>query len=97
MANRKKILEILNLYKDTFSERFGITALGIFGSVARNEDSEDSDVDIVVRMTKPDLFYLVHIKEELQEAYKKPVDIVHYREKMNPFLKKRIDSEAIYV
>ncbi len=38
MANRKKTLEILNLYKETFSERFGITALGIFGSVARNED-----------------------------------------------------------
>jgi len=97
MTSRNKTLAILNQYKDTFAERFGITALGIFGSVARNEDSEDSDVDIVVKMTNPDLFYLVHIKEELQEAYKKPVDIVHYREKMNPFLKKRIDGEAIYV
>ncbi|MCP4296721.1 MAG: nucleotidyltransferase [Proteobacteria bacterium] len=97
MASRNKTLSILNQFKDTFAKRYGITALGIFGSIARDEDNEDSDVDIVVKMTKPDLFYLVHIKDELQEAYKRPVDIVRYREKMNPFLKKRIDGEAIYV
>ena len=61
MANQKQTLAILNRYKDSFAERFGITALGIFGSVARNEDREDSDVDIVVKMTNPDFFFYLFI------------------------------------
>ncbi len=97
MPDKNKILKILSNNKRSFAERFGITAIGIFGSLARNEAIESSDVDVVVQMKKPDLFYLVHIKEELQDACHTTVDIVHYREKMNQLLKRRIDSEAIYV
>ena len=50
-------------------------------------------MDVMVKMSDPDLFYMVHIKEEVQTK----VDIVHYREKMNAFLKKRIDLKAVYV
>ena len=35
--------------------------------------------------------------EKLEDDYKTKVDIVHYREKMNAFLKKRVDQEAVYV
>ncbi len=87
------MLEALNQFKDTYFEKYGVTALGIFGSTAR----DDSDIDIVVKMKKPDLFYMVHIKEELQEVCHSKVDIIRYREKMNPYLKKRIDAEAVYV
>ena len=97
MTSKKQVLETLNQFKNIYLEKYGVTALGIFGSTARDETHEDSDIDIVVKMKKPDLFYLVHIKEELQEVYDAKVDIVRYREKMNPFLKKRIDNEAIYV
>ncbi len=97
MTSRKQVLEVLNRYKSTFLKKYGVTAIGIFGSVARDEAGEDSDIDIVVKMNKPDLFYLVHIKEELQDVCRSKVDIVRYREKMNPYLKKRIDSEAVYV
>ena len=97
MAGRKQVLEILNRYRDTYLEKYGVTSLGLFGSTARNEAREDSDIDIVVKMKTPDLFHLVHIKEELQEVCCLEVNIVRYREKMNPSLKKRIDREAIYV
>ncbi len=97
MTDRKTVLDILNRRKKHFAEQYGITALGIFGSIARNEANEGSDVDVVVKMRKPDLFYLVHVKEELEDEYNTRVDIVHYREKMNPLLKKRIDEEAVYV
>jgi uncharacterized protein len=39
----------------------------------------------------------VHIKDELESALLLPVDIVRYRETMNPFLKERINQEGIYV
>ncbi|MBW6519971.1 MAG: nucleotidyltransferase domain-containing protein [Desulfoarculaceae bacterium] len=94
---REEVLRILGLHRDELAERYGVTRIGIFGSVARGDVTEVSDVDVVVEMMKPDLFYMVHIKEELEEALHCPVDIVHYRQQMNEFLKKRINSEAVYV
>lgn len=97
MINRDDVLEILRRFKGDLSERYGITALGIFGSVARGQQQTTSDVDVVVKMRDPNLFVLVHVKEDLEEALHEHVDIVHYREKMNTFLKHRIDKEAVYV
>ncbi|NIA09491.1 MAG: nucleotidyltransferase [Nitrospiraceae bacterium] len=90
-------LKVLKKKKLAFEKKFGVTSIGVFGSLARNDRRPSSDVDIVVRMSKPDLFNMVHIKEELEADYQTKVDIVHYREKMNTFLKKRIDTEAVYV
>jgi len=90
-------LEILRKNKTEFEKKYGITEIGVFGSVARGDAEEGSDVDVVVKMKKPDLFYMVHIKEELEAEYKTGVDIIHYREKMNEFLKRRIDRDAVYV
>ena len=95
--NRDEVLDILKKHKAEFADSYGVTDIGIFGSLARGETKTGSDVDVVVKMRKPDLFFMVHIKEELEDAYKTKVDIVHYREKMNAFLKKRIDREAVYV
>ena len=93
---RKEILEILRSYKKEFAGQYGILDIGVFGSVARDEVGENSDVDVVVRISKPDLFMLVGIKNELEERLRLSVDIVTYRENMNQFLKKRIDGEAVY-
>ena len=95
--HREDVLQILNQHKDGLASRYGVTKLGIFGSVARDEAAEASDVDVVVEMQKTDLFYMVHIKGELEDALHCPVDIVHYRKRMNVFLKKRINREVIYV
>jgi hypothetical protein len=92
-----EVLDILKRRKAAFKTAYGVTDIGVFGSLARGEGASDSDVDVVVKMIKPDLFYLVHIKEELEELYKTRVDIVHYRQQMNAFLKNRIDREAVYV
>ena len=97
MIERDEALEILRRFKGELSERYGITALGIFGSVVRGQQKGTSDVDVVVKMREPNLFVLVHVKEELEQALHEQVDIVHYRERMNTFLKHRIDQEAVYV
>ena len=94
---RDEVLDILKKRKEEFAVAYGVTDIGIFGSLARGESETGSDVDVVVKMIKPDLFFMVHIKEELEDDYRTKVDIVHYREKMNAFLKKRIDREAVYV
>jgi len=94
---RNEILSILRDYKKQFADQYGITAIGVFGSAARGQDHDDSDVDVVIQITKPDLFILAGIKSELEEKLHKQVDIVTYRQKMNRFLKNRIDRDAVYV
>lgn len=92
-----EILQLLKAYKEKAVSRYGIIRLGIFGSYAKGEATEESDIDIVIELQTPDIFSMVHIREELEELLGKRVDIVRRRNKMNPYLRKHIDKEAIYV
>ena len=94
---RSEIIQTLKLFKEQHAEEYGILDLGIFGSVARDEAGKDSDVDIVVKIKTPDPYIIVHIKEDIEEQLQLPVDIVRLRDKMNSFLKKRIERDAVYV
>ncbi len=93
---RDKVLNILMKHKQELRDRYGVTRLGIFGSVARDEAAESSDVDVVVDM-EPNLFARVRLKEDLESFLGTRVDLVRYWRRMNHYLKKRIDKEAYYV
>lgn len=95
--NRDDIAYSLREFKKTNKDKYQIVRLGFFGSAARDCMNEESDIDVVVELTEPDLFKLIGIKQELEEKLRHPVDIVRYREKMSAFLKRRIDQEAVYV
>lgn len=96
MKTIDEYLGILRQYLQEKASLYGIAKMGIFGSVARNEQTEESDVDVYVEMTKPDMFAMVHIKEELQNLFGKSVDIVRLRENMNPLLLSQIRKDGIY-
>jgi len=97
IKNRETILNELRKMKPDLARRYGVTKLGIFGSLARNEIHDSSDIDVVLEMREPNLFYMVHIKEALEEYFQTPVDVIRYRKLMNKYLKARIDREAVYV
>lgn len=95
-VQREEVLQILRAHKQEFTAKYSVSRLGIFGSVARGEVTDASDVDIVVEMP-PDLFQMVHMKEELEQLLSASVDLVRYQKYLNALLKRRIDTEAIYV
>jgi len=94
---RNDVLRILMRFRDLKQDEFGIIRIGVFGSVARDEMTDISDVDVVVELDQPDLLTLVGIKQELEESLQRSVDVVRYRERMNAYLKRRIEREAVYV
>jgi len=94
---RNEIIRTLRSFMDMNKERYEIIRIGLFGSAARDSMNELSDIDVVVELGKQDLFNIIGIKQDLEEQFSKPVDVISYREKMNQFLKKRIDKEAVYV
>lgn len=95
--DRESVIQIIRAFAQKSSSRYGIQRIGIFGSLARGTIQEESDVDVVVELDRQDLFNLIGIKQDLEETLHTHVDIVSYRDSMNPFLKKRIDAEAVYV
>jgi len=95
--NKAQALGILRTYKDNHAKEYGITKLGVFGSVARDESSLQSDIDVVVELESPNLFLLSRIRMELEELFRSHVDIVRMRDKMNAFLKQQIHQDALYV
>ena len=97
VPQRSQVLEVLRKMKPILQEKYGVTHLGIFGSVARDEATENSDVDVVMEIEIPNLFTSVNIKEDLEAELGIPVDLVQYRERMNTYLKARIEKDAVYV
>lgn len=95
--NREEIISFLRDFKLRYGAQYGIISLGVFGSVARGEIRDDSDIDLYVTTRTPDPFALVHLKDDIQRKLSRRVDIVRFRDKMNPILKKRIEKEGIRV
>ncbi len=97
MVTKKIVLDYLKAYKQKHSKEYYIDKIGIFGSVARDENRQHSDLDVVVDFSKPNLFVLAGIMEDLKEQFHVKVDVVALSNSMNPSLLRRIEKEAIYV
>jgi len=97
VVKKEQILDFLAQHKQDFFDRYRISRLALFGSFARGENRDDSDIDIAIETDLRDYFKLYDFKEELEKQFRTKVDIVRLRKKMNPVLKKRIDNEGMYV
>lgn len=97
MRTRNEYIKLLHSSDKVLAQRFGVRSLRLFGSVARDEHTSASDVDICVETETPDPFLIMDLKEYLENLFGCSVDIVRFRENMNPYLKERIEKEGIYV
>lgn len=97
MISTKEIIAILKKFKAESASKYGITSLGLFGSFARNQQKETSDVDVFVTLKESDFFVLERIKEELETMIQFPIDIVNFRESLRNSLKQNILNDAIYI
>lgn len=96
MKTREEYLAILRNHAEELKTRFGIRSLRLFGSVARGEHQEGSDVDVCVEMA-PSLYQLVSLKQWLEALLACSVDVIRMNQNMNSFLKSEIDKDGIYV
>lgn len=71
--------------------------MGIYGSVARNENTEDSDIDIVVEINSPSLSGMYELRESLKNVFGCNVDLVRYRQSLRPLFKSNINNDVVYV
>lgn len=96
---KQYIINYLSEHKNEFTQKFGITKLGLFGSYVRDEANENSDIDILVELENN--LTDIHdkkttFKETLEKHFNLKVDIA--REKyLSPLAKKEILKEVVYI
>jgi len=95
MLTKQQILSSLKTYQTEHAKEYGIEEIGIFGSYARGNAHEESDVDVFIKLKRSNLFLLSKIRIELEELLGKHTDLVQLRPKMNTYLKNHIEHEAI--
>ena len=96
MKTTSEYITLLRKYMAENAYKYGIMRMGIFGSVARGEQTAESDVDVCIELQTPSMFSMVQIKEELQLLFGCAVDIVRLREDMDGILRQNIMEEGIY-
>jgi len=99
MKDLDKIIEKLREIKPFLAQEYNITEIGIFGSYARGEQTETSDIDILVeydRSKKMSLFKFIGLEDFLKSVFNKKVDLVT-RKALKPRMGKRILNEVIFV
>lgn len=92
--DRQQVLDTLNAHKDRLDE-FAVQSLFLFGSVARDEATADSDIDFLVEFNRPvGLFTLLGLKAYLEELLGCSVD-VGTPSSLRPHLRETVLKEAI--
>ena len=99
MLTSKEILNFIKINKLFFEKEYHVVRIGLFGSFARNEQNNNSDIDILIEL-QDNTHNIFHIKRNLKEYFKtnlnREIDIC--REKaLHPIFKDKIISETIYV
>lgn len=97
LKTRDEIIAVLRKFKEEFGEKYGIEKLGLFGSVARGEQKEDSDIDVCVQLRNPDYFIRMEIKEFLEKRFEVKVDVVSLTAIMRSLFRNHLENDAIYV
>ena len=91
------VQSVLRDHQAFIYDRFRITDLLIFGSYARREQTEQSDVDILIRYERaPTLWMIFELREYLSELLGLPVDVVTEKG-LNARMRSRVLAEAIKV
>ena len=96
MKTIEEIKNILAKHRQELQQKYKVKTIAIFGSYARGEETEESDVDILVEFTEPVGLLFVDLAEYLEKILGVKVDLVP-RDAIKPNRRKYIEEDLLYV
>lgn len=96
MAYLEEVQSVLKQLKPQLMSKYGVSSLGLFGSIVRDDFTEQSDIDIVVEFSKPIDTDFFDLADELEEKLNRKVDLVS-RNGIKPRYYEVIEPEILYV
>ena len=94
--NKEEILKLLRAHKGDLQKKFPISALALFGSYARGEATEESDIDLLVEFNGPIGIEFIDLLIDIENILRKKVDLVS-RRALKPHYRPYIEKDMIYV
>lgn len=95
--NKATIVDLLNKHRDEFLNRFGARHLALFGSAARDELRDDSDIDVLVEFDGPATFdRYMGLKVYLEDLFGAQVDLAT-EAMIKPRLRRHIEKDLLRV
>ncbi len=96
-STRQDILSSLKKLKREVAREYSVKKIGLFGSVSRSEETEQSDVDLLVEFSKPVGFVtFMRLENFLSERLGERVDLVT-SDSLKPVIRQDVLAEVIYV
>jgi len=97
ISKKEDLLDFLRIHKNYLEEHFGVTKIALFGSYARGEQKQTSDIDILVELKKEFKTYENHYNLNifLEKSFNKKVDLGYF-ESVRLFIMRFIKEELIY-
>jgi len=96
MRSTQEYIDIIRNHAAVLRNQYGITSMRLFGSVARNEHHEGSDVDIFVTMP-PKFFNYIEAVQYLEQLLGCHVDLICDHKNLRPFFKEQIEQDGINI
>ncbi len=99
VSNRQEIIAYIDSHREQLRTRFHVRKIALIGSFARDEQTPESDVDLLLDLEEgtASIYQLKrNLKDELERQFGRPVELASERY-LKPYYKKQILQEAIYV
>jgi len=91
---REEVLGLLRMHKKTLAQRFGVVEVKLYGSFARNQVEDDSDVDVLLRFdAPPDWRRYFGAQAYLEDLLGRPVDMAidqELRAEIRPYVEREL-------
>lgn len=94
-ARSMKVIDILKSHEREIKKRFGVKRIGLFGSFARGEQKDTSDVDILVEFEEPTFDNFMNLAFFLEDLFSRRVELVT-PDSLSPYIAPYVKKEVVW-
>jgi len=96
MLKKDEIIAFLRANKVLLREKYGVVDIGLIGSYARDEQTEESDIDFLVKFTEPNFHFRAGLLIFLENRFNKQIDIVSIGKYLKRSFLEVVEEEVVY-
>lgn len=94
--SKDDIIDLIRAEKQFLKDNFGVINIGLFGSYAKNQQTADSDIDLLVEFSEPRFDWIASLYDYLENKFNKKIEIVRRRHLLKSRFIDRVEQEIIY-
>lgn len=97
ILNKEDIVDFLRKNREYLKQNFEVTSISLFGSFARGEETEESDINLLVEIDKPTLHNVAGLQIYIEEQFNRTVHVVRKHSRLKERFVRIINRDLIHV